>query len=388
MTYTFKSRIHLLYILISICFIGSAILSSCRDDAYVYLSQSKQVAPKRINNKIKGFYLLNEGNMGMNRATIDFFDYDTGEYFTDTYSEKNPGVVKELGDVGNDIEIYGSKCYAVINCSNYVEVFDAHSGIHVGSINIPNCRYIIFHEGKAYVSSYSGPVAISPNAEHGFVAELDTTSLELTRKVIVGYQPEEMVIKNNKLYVANSGGYRVPNYDRTVSVIDIPTFKVIKTIDVAINLHRMAIDRRGDIYVSSRGDYYNISPSLSVIDSKIDEVKQKLDIPVSELCMVGDSLYYYSVAYSYTTGRNVVSYGILDTRDKHVISNSIIKDGTDKDIMIPYGLSVNPETKEIYITDAQNYVVSGYIYCFSPEGIFKWKTVTGNIPAHMTYLYK
>jgi len=383
-----RYRTNQLFMLLVISCICSAIFTSCRDDAYVYLSESKQVAPKKINNKIKGFYLLNEGNMGMNRATIDFFDYDTGEYFTDTYSEKNPEVVKELGDVGNDIEIYGSKCYAVINCSNYVEVFDAHSGIHIGSINIPNCRYINFYKGKAYVSSYSGPVAINPNAEHGFVAEIDTTSLKLTRKVIVGYQPEEMVIKDNKLYVANSGGYRVPNYDRTVSVIDIPTLKVIETIDVAINLHRMTIDKRGDIYVSSRGDYYDIAPNLYVIDSKTDQVKQKLNIPVSEFCMMGDSLYYYSTAYSKTTGKNTVTYGILDTRDKHVITNSIITDGTDKDIMMPYGLSINPESKEIYITDAQNYVVTGYIYCYTPEGKLKWKTTAGNIPAHITFLNK
>ncbi len=50
------------------------------------------------------------------------------------------------------------------------------------------------------------------------------------------------------------GAYRFPDYDRTVSVIDLKTFQVIKTIDVAINLHRMKLDRYGRIYVSSRGD--------------------------------------------------------------------------------------------------------------------------------------
>ena len=56
--------------------------------------------------------------------------------------------------------------------------------------------------------------------------------------------------------------------------------------------------------------------------------------------------------------------------------------------MIPYGLQVNPETKEIYITDAQNYVVTGYIYCFTPEGKLKWKTTAGNIPAHIAFITK
>lgn len=361
-------------------------LASCRKDEQIFLSDTEQVSLPLIGTQVKGFYLLNEGNMGMNRATLDYFDYSTGHYTRDIYSERNPEIVKELGDVGNDIKIYGSKAYAVINCSNYIEVFDVKTARHIKAINVPNCRYMAFHNGKAYISSYSGPVQISPNAEVGFVAEIDTATLELTRKVAVGYQPEEMVIYNNKLYVANSGGYRVPNYDRTVSVIDLDNFKEIKKIDVAINLHRMQIDRRGDIYVSSRGDYYSTEPNLYVVDSKTDQVKQALNIPVSEMCMSGDSLYYYSVAWSYVTKSNMVTYGILNTKTKKVITDKVITDGTDKQIMIPYGIAVNPETKEVFITDAQNYVVTGYIYCFTKEGKLKWKTTGGNIPGHFAFV--
>ncbi len=52
--------------------------------------------------------------------------------------------------------------------------------------------------------------------------------MQIVDTCTVGYQPEEMVIAGNKLYVANSGGYRVPSYDRTVSVIDLTTFTEIK----------------------------------------------------------------------------------------------------------------------------------------------------------------
>ncbi|MCP1995363.1 DUF5074 domain-containing protein [Flavobacterium sp. HSC-61S13] len=364
------------------------LLSSCRKDETIYLSDSNQVAAPRLGGTVEGFYLLNEGNMGMNRATIDYFDYATGLYTRDIYSERNPNVVKELGDVGNDIKIYGSKAYAVINVSNYIEVFDVATGVHIERINIPNCRYMTFHNGKAYVSSYSGPVEINPNAEVGFVAEIDTTSLKVTRQVSVGYQPEEMVVQNNKLYVANSGGYRVPNYDTTVAVVDLNTFSLLKKIEVAINLHRLQVDKRGDIYVSSRGDYYIAEPNLYVIDSKTDLVKQKLDIPVSEMTIQGDSLYYYSVSFKHTSGKNTVNYGILDTKTKKVISDRIIKDGTEKNILIPYGIAVNPETKEIFITDAQDYLVTGFVYCYSPEGILKWKTTGGNIPAHFAFVHK
>lgn len=360
--------------------------SACREDEQIFLSGSVQVTLLLVGTRIKGFYQLNEGNMGTNGASLDYFDYTTGYYTRDIFSERNPDIVKELGDVGNDIQVYGQKVYAIINVSNLVVVFDVRTARKLKEIEIPNCRYLAFHDGKAYVSSYAGPVQIDPNAEKGLVAEIDTVTLKLTRKVTVGYQPEEMIVHEGKLYVANSGGYRAPNYDRTVSVVDLETFVEKKKIDVAINLYRMAIDKRGDIYVSSRGDYKNTSPNLYVIDSRTDEVKQCLDIPVGGMCMSGDSLYYYSVAYSMSSGGNRVTYGILDTRTKKEITDRIITDGTDKEIMIPYGLAINPETKEILMSDAQNYVVTGFVYCFSPEGRLRWKTQGGNIPGHFAFV--
>lgn len=359
---------------------------ACREDEMIVLSSSTKVTSPLVGSKVKGFYQLNEGNMGMNRASIDYFDYTTGYYTLNLFSERNPQIVKELGDVGNDLQIYGNKVYAVINCSNYIEVFDVNTTRHIKEIKIPNCRYIAFHEGKAYVSSYAGPVQIDPNAEIGFVAEIDTVTLEVTRTVSVGYQPDEIAVCNGKLYVANSGGYRVPNYDRTVSVIDLETFTELKKIDVAINLHRVRVDKRGDVYVSSRGDYNKTAPNLYVIDSQTDEVKLKLDIPVGGMCMSGDLLYYYSVAYHSVSGQNKVTYGILDTRTKKQITDQIITDGTERNILIPYGIAVNPESKEILITDAQNYVVSGYIYCYTPEGKLKWQTIGGNIPGHFAFV--
>jgi proline racemase len=53
------------------------------------------------------------------------FDYTKGTYYRNIYAEINPNVVKELGDVGNDIKIYGSKLYIVVNVSNKIEVLDA-----------------------------------------------------------------------------------------------------------------------------------------------------------------------------------------------------------------------------------------------------------------------
>ena len=130
---------------------------------------------------IKGFFLLNEGNMGSNKASLDYYDYETGIYHVNIYAERNPGVVYELGDVGNDIQIYGNKLYAVINCSNLVEVMDVATARHEATVYIPNCRYIVFQDGYAYVSSYAGPVKIDPTARLGYVAKVDTATMQDSR---------------------------------------------------------------------------------------------------------------------------------------------------------------------------------------------------------------
>ncbi|MDM8337155.1 YncE family protein [Mediterranea massiliensis] len=348
-------------------------------------TEEEWITPSYAGSPIKGLFLLNEGNMGSNKASIDFFDYTTGKYNRNIYPSRNPSIVKELGDVGNDIAIYGSKLYAVINCSHYVEVMDVHTAEHIGSIDILNCRNIIFNNGKAYVSSYAGPVQIDPDARPGKVVEIDTTDLSITREVVVGYQPEEMVITDGKLYVANSGGYRYPNYDRTVSVVDLQSFQVIKSIDVAINLHRMELDRFGRIYVSSRGDYYGIGSDVFVIDSHTDQVIGSLGVAASEMHLCGDSIYMTSVEWSYVTESNSIGYAIYDVVWQKIVSHNFITDGTDKEIEIPYGVAVNPETKEIFVADATNYVTPGYLYCFSPDGKKKWKVMTGDIPAHFAF---
>ena len=335
-------------------------------------------------------YILNEGNMGSNKCTIDYYDFHTGVYARNFYSERNPEVIKELGDVGNDIAVYGSKLYAVINCSHKVEVMDARSGRRIGQIDIPNCRYITFHEGNAYVSSYVGPVMVDPDSPKGAVYRVDTLSLAVTGRVAVGYQPEEMAVSGNTLYVVNSGGYRPPEYDNTISAIDLGEFRQTAQIPGEINMHRIRRDSEGKFWVTSRGDRQTRPSCLLVMDDMDGDGKPEatdiLPVPCSNIAIHGDRLYYISSEYSDYTGTSTVGYGVIDTRTKEVISTNFITDGTERQITMPYGLAVHPETGDIYLTDAKNYVSSGTLYCFSPEGKKKWSIRTGDIPASICFL--
>lgn len=366
-------------------------LSGCRHDELVVPTEYDIINDvPDPDTSIRGFYLVNEGNMGSNKCTLDYFDYFTGLYARNFYAERNPNVIKELGDVGNDIGIYGSKLYVVVNCSHKVEVLDSRTGTRLGQVDIPNCRYVRFYRGKAYVSSYVGPVLIDPDAPKGAVYEVDTTSLKVTRKVSVGYQPEEMEIVDDYMYVANSGGYRVPNYDNTVSVIQMVDFKQVQQIPVGINLHRLKKDRYNKLWVTSRGDYQSRPSRMYVMDKRRGYnqmiVTDTLPFGVSNMAIRGDSLYFYSTEWNNYTQSNTITYGIVDVRTKQLVSSNFITDGTEKEITIPYGIAVHPETGDILVTDAKNYVSSGTLYCFDRLGRKKWSVRTGDIPAHITFL--
>ena len=378
-----------LYLFLSII-LFPAIFSGCRDENFVIPSENEipdGVVP-RPDASIKGVYILNEGNMGTNKCTLDFFDYTTGIYHRNIYAEINPTVVKELGDVGNDLKIYGNRLYAVINVSGYVEVMDVETAVHIGEIKIPNCRYITFDNRYAYISSYNGPVSTNPgDSRLGIIAEVDTATFQITRQVTVGYQPEQMAIVGGKLYVANSGGYNKPDYDRTVSVIDLKTFTEIKKIDVAPNLHCMAADSQNDIYVTSRGDE-NFTSKTYIIDTQNDQLKESLNVKASQLWLHDDILYLLGYEDNPSGLQKNTSYTVIDTRIEKIITDNFITDGTDKRISVPYGLAINPETGEILVSDAKDYVTPGTLYCFSQDGKKLWSHTTGDIPAHFAFTKK
>ena len=373
-------------------------LSSCRNDVMVVPMEDINTGGKTVKSEIIGMYLLNEGNMGSNKSSLDYLDLSgkdaTVHYLRNIYSERNPETVMMLGDVGNDIQIYGSRLWLVINCSNKVEVAQANDAIRIGKVDIPNCRYVTFKDRYAYVSSYVGSVYSGSSSPLGSVYKVDTLSLQKVDSCSVGYQPEEMAIIGKKLYVANSGGYQGmtgQGYESTVSVIDLDKMQETERITVAPNLHRIKKDKYDQLWVTSRGNYMDSESNIYWLNKGADgkmQVIGHLDQPVSDLCIVGDSLYFYGSQWSEITMTNTVTYGIINVRTHQIVSSSLSDAPEINKIRMPYGIIVNPIHRDFYLMDAKNYVSSGELLHFLPDGTFDWKVKTGDIPAHAVFLYK
>ena len=88
----------IIYITILLSIVG------CRTDDYIVYMEDEDTGAKTEATEVLGMYVLNEGNMGSNKCTLDFLDLsgETAHYLRNIYAERNPNEVKELGDVGND----------------------------------------------------------------------------------------------------------------------------------------------------------------------------------------------------------------------------------------------------------------------------------------------
>lgn len=346
------------------------LLSSC-DDKITW----EEGGETPVETETSGMYILCEGLFNMNNSTLSYYDFTKGEMlsFQDPDKRGNDKTSydffkmqngRKLGDTANDLQRYGSKLWCAINVSSQIEVMDINTGKSLKQIPLfdesgigREPRYFAFYRDKAYVCNFDGTVV-----------RIDTTSLEAEASVKVGRNPDGICVANRKLYVSNSGGLNQENPDNTVSVIDINTFKELKKIEVRKNLGTILSDVSGNVYVVSR-EKFNYETNdydcqLHRIDSETDLVIETYEEPILSFTISGHKAYMYS----YNSQQEAVK--VMDTRTGQIIDDDFIKDGTS--ITRIYNIAVNPVNQDVYICDAQNYVINGSVLCFNKDGKHKF----------------
>jgi len=329
----------------------SAFLASC--------SKDKPVTPEEQIDPISGVYVLNEGNFNANNASISYIDFLTNKVSLDIYGTANssdPTKPLALGALGSDMDIYGSLLYVVVNESNKVEILNASNAKIVKTITIEQPRYIAFHSGRAFITSYTNKVFV-----------LDTLSKTITAQIPVGKTPEQIVASGNRLYVANAGwadGQTGGQYDNTVSVIDPVALKEESKITVADNIDRIFADGKGKVYVNS-SDIYDSSwssiekPSrLYRIDTKTNKVDKEYEFGAF-LMVSNDKDKAYLVSTNYKAGETTFLEMGLGTE---TLKESSIFNGLELNNV--YGFAIDSENGDLWLSDT-DYSNPGRVYHYN-----------------------
>ena len=303
-------------------------------------------------------YVLCEGLFNQNNSSLARFSFGNQQMVRDYFKAVNR---RGLGDTANDMAIYGSKIYVIVNISSTVEVIDFRTGSSLKQIQMlaengssRQPRYIAFHKEKAYVCSYDGTVA-----------RIDTTSLSIEAITSVGRNPDGICVQNEKLYISNSGGLDYSSglgVDNTVSVVDIATFKESSKLTVGPNPGKIVAGPDETVYVATRGEDVEAGDYNFVkIDCRTNKVTQSNE-KVQNFAIDGEIAYLYN--YNYNTQTSSIKMFNLKTED--TIRENFITDGTV--IKTPYGININPYSNNVYITEARDYTTYGDLLCFNQQG--------------------
>lgn len=368
-------------------------------------SGDEDLAGETVNaGEVEGvskLFVLNEGGYGSNNASLDFLRFSDGKYVRGAYSLMNPSVTLGLGDVGNDIAIAGTKIWIAVNNSGFVEVVSALDETRIASVEVPMPRNIAIAGKYAYVTSYNGAYVISDPATYevtdfrnprGAVYKIDTETYKVVGKVEVGYQPEGIAAYGGKLYVANSGGLSAMitySYDNTLSIIDMGSFTVERTVEVAPNPDEVYSDGMGNIYVTSFGDYFTVPSGLYVLPAdnpshvtKVEKEGAGFSFGVTCSALEGDTLWCISASNEFDWGAEH-EYTLWSVKDGAIdVYNSF-----DCKAATPCGLYVLSDAygirRSIFLSDAGDYFNPGTLYCYDADALsVKWSVTTGVIPAH------
>lgn len=350
----------------------------------------QKISTDGIPGSVKKVFLLNEGGMGSNNASLDMWDISSGLWHQRIFAKSNPQILTGLGDVGNDIAVHGDEVWIVMNNSGIIEIISAQTQEEIAAKSLAMPRGIAIDDKHAYISSWAGAFAnydenynlVGSSNPRGVVYRIDIETKQVDGFVQVGYQPEGLAIKGNNLYVANSGGIASQvgaGYDNTVSVVDLETFKVTSTIEVAPNLQKVFVTDNGMVYVTCFGDYYSVHSGLYMIDGTA--VKKIADY-VSTAACCGNSVYCIGSEKEWDYSATDKEYYAWSSHDGYFSAWNF----DVSKITTPYGLCVIDSAGEgwanaVLIADAGDYFNPGSVSYYY-KGTFMGKAVAGVCPGH------
>lgn len=300
-----------------------------------------------------GVFIVNEGNFQANNGSVSFYNYGADSVSNNIFKEVNNRV---LGDVVQSIKLSGDNAFIVVNNSNKVEVVNRYTFEEEGVVEgITQPRYVEVNGSKGYVSCWDKTVKV-----------IDINTFEILKSIDVGSGAERMLITNGNLYVANGGAYGT---DSTISVISLETEDVVANINVKYNPKSLVLDKSGNIWALCSGkEVYDGSWNL------VDESPAKLykiDVATNQAVLEIELF-----ASSHPTRLQIDNDGTTLYHDGGFgapgIYSLVVDDVKATMTKIidksAYGFSYDSQTNVLFVCDAGSFQGAGTLYRYETDG--------------------
>lgn len=354
----FMKNYFLLFLLITLSF-----LASC------------EKSEQDIRNYTNGIFIANEGAFGSSNSSISWYNPDEMLVINNIFEDSNG---RPVGDVLQSFGIAGAYGFIVVNNSQKVEIVNLRDfstkGV-IGGLSYP--RFFVANEKHGFISN--------GNME-GTVIVIDLIEFEKIAEIPVGYGPEQMAIVGDFLYVANSGGW---SYDKTVSVIDVNTRQVIKTIEVGDIPFALQKDNQGNLWVLSRGkvvydfDTWEISEET---DSRLIKINTVNNEVISNMVIGATGDFSWPTSLSVSGDGSTLFFnesgGIHSVNaSASTVSTAPVMTGSFQ------SFAVNPLTNEFFCLKIPNYTSPGSLEIYSEAGVFSGDFTVGIAPNMVVFGY-
>ena len=297
-----------------------------------------------------GLFITNEGNFQYGNATLSFYNPETKQIENEIFYRAN---AMKLGDVAQSMIIRNGIGWVVVNNSHVIFAIDINTFKEVGRItNLTSPRYIHFlSDEKAYVTQIWDNRIFIVNPKRYEI----TGYIEVPNMTMESGSTEQIVQYGKYVYI------NCWSYQNRILKIDTETDQIVAELTVGIQPTSLALDCNNKLWTVTDGGYEGSpygyeTPLLYRIDAESFTIEKQFkftfgDWP-SEVQLNGtkDKIYWLND-----------DVWEMDVTANHLPAEPFLAyNGT-----LYYGLTICPNSGDVYIADAIDYVQPGMVYRYS-----------------------
>lgn len=300
-------------------------------------------APDPVEITNQTVFVSNEGQFQIGNASLTLYDPAAQTEQEDAFQAAND---RFLGDVFQSMAFWQDRAYLVVNNSNKVEVIDPVSLESQWAITgLTSPRYLVpLGDGRAYLSDlYAGAISILDLNAQSVIGQIPTP----------GAWTEQMV--------ASEGVVFTTCYQRPyLYVIDPSSDQISDSIAIQARGLYLQEDANGHLWVSAGASISNDEPgALFEVDPNSRAVLRSFDFPAGE----GPG------ELAFNASRDTLFYLAGDLYALPITANDLPEEPFIRGEAGPfYGLGIDPNQGDIYLTDPIDFVQRGLVLRFSANG--------------------